>query len=79
MTLADRLSRRLWLLQTEALCAEARRRTRLEDFGDPPIDPALSTLAHSLEHEADLHPLGRLLMRVHLLKLLETRLRLAQA
>lgn len=75
--LGDRLSRRLWLLQSEALCAEARRRTSLEDFGDPPIEPALSILVNSLELEADLHPLGRFLMRVHLRELLETRLRLA--
>jgi len=78
-TLGDRLSRRLWLLQSETLCAEARRRTRLEDFGDPPIEPALSILANSLELEADLHPLGRFFIRVHLRELLETRLRLAQA
>jgi hypothetical protein len=34
---------------------------------------------NSLEVEADLHPLGRFLMRLHLLDLLETRLRLTQA
>ena len=73
-TLGDRLSRRLWLLESEALCAEARRGTGLEDFGDPPIEPALSILVNSLELEADLHPLGRLFMRVHLRELLETRL-----
>jgi hypothetical protein len=78
-TLSDGLSRRLWPLQSEALCAEARRRIRLEDFGDPPIEPALSILVKSLELQADLHPLGRFLMRVHLLELLETRLRLVQA
>jgi hypothetical protein len=77
-TLGDSLSRRLWSLQSEALCAEARRRTGLEDFGDPPIEPALSILANSLELQADLHPLGRFLMWVHLLELLETRLRLVQ-
>jgi Sulfotransferase family len=75
----DSLSRRLWLLQSEALCAEARRRTGLEDFGDPPIESALSTLVNSMELQADLHPLGRFLMRVHLLGLLETRLRLVRA
>jgi len=75
----DRLSRRLWLLQGDALCAEARRRTGLEDFGDPPPEPALSVLVNSLEGEADLHPLGRFFMRLHLRELLETRLRLAQA
>jgi hypothetical protein len=78
-TLGDRLSRRLWLLQAEALLTEARRGTGLEDFGDPPIEPALSILVNSLELEADLHPLGRFLMRVHLRGLLETRLRLARA
>jgi hypothetical protein len=77
-SLGDGLSRRLWLLQSEALLAEARRRTGLEDFGDPPIEPALSILVNSLELEADLHPLGWFLMRVHLRELLETRLRLAQ-
>jgi Sulfotransferase family len=77
-TLGDGLSRRLWSLQSEALCAEARHRTGLKDFGDPPIEPALSILVNSLELQADLHPLGRFLMRVHLLELLETRLRLVQ-
>jgi LPS sulfotransferase NodH len=77
--LGDRLSRRLWMLQSEALLAEAKRRTRLEDFGNPPIEPALSILVKSIELEADLHPLGRFLTRVHLRELLETRLRLAQA
>ncbi len=77
-TLSDGLSRRLWRLESEALCAEARRRTGLVDFGDPPIEPALSTLVNSLELQADLHPLGRFLMWTHLRELLETRLRLIQ-
>jgi hypothetical protein len=67
------------LLQSDTLLAAARRRTRLEDFGDPPIEPALSILVNSLELEADLHPLGRLLMRIYLRELLETRLRLVHA
>ena len=67
------------MLQGEALYIEARRRTGLEDFGDPPPEPVLSVLVNSLEGEADLHPLGRFLIRVHLLDLLETRLRLGQA
>ena len=78
-TLGDDISRQLWFLEPGGICAEARRRTRLEDFGDPPIDPALTVLVNSFEHEADLHPLGRFLMRVHLRELLETRLRLAHA
>jgi hypothetical protein len=78
-TIGDDLSRRLWPLQSEALCSEAKRRTGLKDFGEPPIEPALSILVESLELQADLHPLGRFLMRIHLLELLETRLRLVQA
>ena len=78
-TLGDRISRRLWFIESKSLCAEAQRRTQLEDFGDPPINTALKTLAESLESEADLHPLGRLLMRIHLRELLETRLRLTEA
>src|SRR3984957_4441774 len=75
----DGLSRRRWLLQSGALCAEARRRTGLEDFGDPPIEPALSILANSLEGQADLHPVGRFLMWIHLRGLLETRLLVMRA
>jgi hypothetical protein len=78
-SMGDRLSRQLWSLQSGRLCEEARRRTGLRDFGDPPVEPALSILVNSLELEADLHPLGRFLIRVHLRELLETRLRLAQA
>jgi hypothetical protein len=69
----------LWFLDSGALAADARGRTRLEDFGDPPINPALTVLVKSLELEADLHPLGRLFMQIHLRELLETRLRLAHA
>ena len=75
-SLGDKLSESLWGLNSQELCAAAQRRTGLLDFGDLPLEPALSTLVQSLETEADLHPLGRLLMRLHLLGLLETRLRL---
>jgi len=77
--LGDAVSRRLWPLESEALCARAERRTGLTDFGDPPVEAALSVLATSLENEADLHPLGRFLMHGHLSELLEIRLRLAAA
>ncbi len=75
----DKVGRRLWPLQKQALCDAARRRTGLRDFGEPAIDSALSILTDSLEKEAKLHPLGRFLMRVHLRELLETRLRLRAA
>ncbi len=74
---ADDTSRRLWFLDGKKLRERAQKRTGLEDFGDPPIEPALSILTDSLERHADLHALGRFLMRGHLLGILETRLRLA--
>ncbi len=77
--LGDAISRRLWPLESGRLCAEARRRTGLSDFGWPPIAPALPLLVNSLDREANLHPLGRFLMRIHLRDLLETRLRLTEA
>jgi hypothetical protein len=75
----DDWSRRLWALDGEALCAEARRATGLQNFGAPPIEQALSVLVDSLEREAALHRMGRFLMRMHLLDLLKTRLRLVDA
>ena len=72
-------SRWLWSLDAGRLCAHARRRTGLEDFGNPPIEPALSILIDSLDREAELHSLGRFLIWAHLRGLLETRLRLVEA
>src|SRR5579871_6870798 len=74
----DRISRRAWRLESEQLCDQARRRTGLEDFGEPAIEPALSILTKSLEEEANLHPIGRLLIRIHLKDILEARLRMAR-
>ncbi len=76
--LGDRLSRRLWPLDGQSLCAGARRHTGLEDFGEPRVEPALAVLVNSLERESDLHPLGRFLMRSHLHELLATRLQLVK-
>ena len=61
------------------MCAQARRRTGLEDFGEPAIEPALSVLVESLNRDARLHPWGRFLIRIHLRSILETRLRLAES
>ena len=71
--------RRLWAFDAEALCATARRTTGLEDFGALPVEQTLSVLVDSLEREASLHRVGRFLMRMHLLDLLKTRLRLVDA
>ncbi len=75
----DDWGRRQWPFDAEALVAKARRTTGLEDFGPPSIELALSVLADSLEREANLHQLGRFLMRMHLLDVLKTRLRLVDA
>lgn len=77
--LENALSRWIWRLEGGKLCREAQRRTGLDDFGSPPLEPGFSILMDSLEQEAGLHPLGRFLIRIHLRGLLETRLRLAQA
>ena len=74
----DGLSRRLWPFDAQDLYDKARRMTGLEDFGAPPVERALSVLADSLEREANLSPLGRFLLRTHLLDLLKTRLRLEE-
>ena len=73
------LSRRLWPLDSQSLQERARRRTGLDDFGDPPVDPPLTILTESLQHEAGLHSPGRFLMHGHLSEILEIRLRLAAA
>jgi hypothetical protein len=74
----DAASKKLWPLDRDALSAAARRRTGLADFGDPAIESRLAILAKSIESEADLHPLGRLLASIHLGDLLKTRLRLEE-
>src|SRR6516162_4309348 len=72
----SRTARNLSTLSAERLIQQARRRTGLDDFGDPPVEPALAALADSLDQEAELHSMGRFMMRMHLRDLLETRLRL---
>lgn len=74
----DRASKKIWSLDRDALCAAARQRTGLSDFGDPAIESRLAILAKSIEGEADLHPLGRFLTSIHLGDLLKTRLRLEE-
>jgi hypothetical protein len=78
-SLAGRVCRSFWPLDSGELLTAARRKTGLDDFGEPPVEPALSALTRSLEEEAELHPRGRFLMRAHLGGLLTTRLRLARA
>lgn len=63
-------------LDEEQLLDDARRRTRLEDFGDPGFREALRRLLHSYESEAQLSLLGRIAARQDTTRLLASRLRL---
>jgi hypothetical protein len=56
----------------------ARRRTDLNDFGTPALQEPLRRLLHSLEHEAGLSWLGRMLARHDIRELLASRLRVVR-
>lgn len=66
-------------LDEETLLARARRATGLDDFGDPWFRAPLRHLLASLEGEAALTTLGRIIARTDLLRLLENRLRIVDA
>ena len=63
-------------LDPDGLCARASRRTGLDDFGDDAFREPLRRLLHSMEHEAALTLLGRLIARTDVVRLLENRLRM---
>ena len=76
---AGRLAQRVGLpilLDEEDLLERARRVVALDDFGEPGFRIPLRMLLGSLEHEARLHPLGRLLFRHEIVRSLIVRLRL---
>lgn len=58
----------------DALLAEARRRTGLDDFGDPLFREPMERLLFSLEHEARLTDAGRAAQRERVIGSLVTRL-----
>jgi sulfotransferase family protein len=65
-----------WLdLDPAALVAKARRQTGLDDFGDDAFREPLARLTASLEDEARLTTLGRMIARSDFLRLLTNRLR----
>jgi hypothetical protein len=64
-------------LDGETLVAQACQLTGLSDFGDFPWREAYDKLLWSLNNEAKLNTLGRLLVRAELLRTLQVRLRLA--
>jgi hypothetical protein len=62
-------------LDPAALMREARARTRLDEFGPADYVEPLEVLCDSIEREARLHPIGRLILRGRIRGALETRLR----
>lgn len=56
--------------------AAAAKKTGLDDFGPDTFRPGLDALCWSLEHEAELHTLGRIAARASLLGRMEARLQL---
>ena len=61
-------------LERDSLERAARRRARLDDFGDWPIDPPLTRLLEAYRNEAALTTLGRVTVRELIVSLLETLL-----
>ena len=74
-TLPDRLAARLAPLEEASLLAAARRRTRLDDFGEEGFREPLGLLLGDLAADDRLTPLGRLTARAVFGQLLRTRLR----
>jgi len=62
-------------LNKDLLIKLARKRTGLHSFGDEFWEEPLDRLIDSINHEAELHPVGRLITRERLTGLLATRLR----
>jgi hypothetical protein len=63
----------------DALVADARAQTGLSDLGRDPWREALEALAASLEREANLHAVGRLVQRQRLVDSLAVRLTFVEA
>ena len=61
----------------DAVVAAARAVDGLRDFGDDSYRQPLELLLWSLEHEAQLNPLGRQVLRQRMVDILATRLRVA--
>jgi hypothetical protein len=82
MNLAGRAARGVGLrpldLRAEALLEKAQRNTGLSDFGGDEFRQPLALLIDSLEREAKLSLLGRIIARSDLLRTLENRLRLVE-
>ena len=74
LRLLDGAARRVVSLEPESLLSAARRRTRLEDFGDDAFRDPLRRLLASIEAEARLNAIGRIAARFDLTGMLVNRL-----
>lgn len=63
------------LLKKDELIATARYQSGLHDLGKDFWDEPLDRLIHSLNHEAELHPIGLFISRKRIINLLGVRLR----
>ncbi len=72
----DALELRPVVLDPEQLVAKARRSTGLNDLGDPGIFDRLAAHTAAIDADTGLTNLGRLTLRMRVLRLLENRLRL---
>jgi hypothetical protein len=63
-------------LDEASLIAAAKKQTGLTDLGDPSFHEPLEKLIQSIEEEAKLHALGRIITRTRLVSTLVTRMRL---
>lgn len=66
-------------LEESSLLEAAEQRTGLLDFGEPSFREPLQVLLRSIESEARLHALGRLITRERLVSTLANRMRIAEA
>jgi hypothetical protein len=74
--LLDRAGHRFVELTVESLLAAARRRTGLDDFGDPAFHEPFRRLLASIDAEARLHLFGRIAARHDLTGMLVNRLQM---
>jgi len=72
----ERLGRGRVELSEAALLAAARAATGLDDLGDPAFRQGLARQLEAIEAEAALSPLGRLIARTNLVRVLSNRLRI---
>src|SRR5262245_59981618 len=70
------IARRAVSLDLDDLLAAARKRTDLDDYGDPGFRDPLAALLAAFERDADLSALGRIGARGLVLQLLANRLRI---